>query len=290
MDTNCRGSRRSLEEISFLSCSLLTDNPLRTSFYDQVHMEHLAQSIKENGLMEPLLVWKKEDNGVKYQILSGHYRLRACRRLRMKTVPCQLWEGDEEGAFRLYCSASLCSRTLDPLEQAYIILKLQERGKTLAQIGSLMGHTKSWACKRLKLLTSLDPALARRLGEGTIRPRLAQELTKLPMDNEEQSRVLRILERERMTKDDASVFINWWQNATQKEREEREKKETIDALQREEMHLSRMLRCATNTIKNVEGYIRKSSIQATSWPSGDWTELYRTVHQLAAIVREIKSP
>ncbi len=58
----------------------------------------------------------------------------------METIPCQLWEGDEETAFRLYCSASLCSRTLDPLEQAYIILQLQKREKTQARIGSLMGR------------------------------------------------------------------------------------------------------------------------------------------------------
>jgi len=58
-------------------CPLLTrslyDHPLRGGFYDQAHLEGLVESIKTNGLLEPVLVRTREGMEREYEIMSGHY-------------------------------------------------------------------------------------------------------------------------------------------------------------------------------------------------------------------------
>lgn len=66
-----------------LPTRILKDHPLRTGFYDQA----LAASIRESGLWEPLLVRSLGNGGDGYEILSGHYRVRAVRRRR----PVRSW-------------------------------------------------------------------------------------------------------------------------------------------------------------------------------------------------------
>jgi ParB-like chromosome segregation protein Spo0J len=67
-----------------LPCNKLVDHPLRLQYYNQAHLTALTASIKANRLLEPILAQPLEDG--KYQILNGHYRIRAVRRLRHKAI------------------------------------------------------------------------------------------------------------------------------------------------------------------------------------------------------------
>ncbi|MHB1420054.1 MAG: hypothetical protein ACYCX4_10830, partial [Bacillota bacterium] len=71
--------------------------------------------------------------------------------------------------------------------------------------------------RRLKLLTGLDPSVKRELDEGHLRPRLAQELCRLPQGND-QARVLALVKRYYLTKDQTAHLIDWWQEAAEDER------------------------------------------------------------------------
>ena len=50
----------------------------------------------------------------------------------------------------------------------------------MSEIGNLWGRSKSWVSRRIKLIKALDPQIKQELGQGDLRPRLAQELTRLP--------------------------------------------------------------------------------------------------------------
>ncbi|MFZ3130338.1 MAG: hypothetical protein WA125_04350, partial [Desulfosporosinus sp.] len=77
--------------------------------------------------------------------------------------------------------------------------------------------------RRLKLLTSLDSSVKREIDEGQLRPRLAQELARLPQGNE-QTRVLALVKRYYLTKDQTAELIDWWQEATEAKRLQLEEK------------------------------------------------------------------
>lgn len=210
-------------QIASLSCHVLVDHPLRMEFFSETHLVQLTDSIKKQGLCHPMMVEPLPDGH--YRIISGHYRIRALRRLRCKQVPCIIHAGGRISALAAFCTANLMDRQCNPIEEAYIILGLiEQEGLTMQEIGEMFSHHKSWVSRRLKMLTALEPDLQRQLAQGSLRPRLAQELVRLPRGNE-QERVLAIIKASCMNKDQASDFIDWWISASEKQRKEVEDRE-----------------------------------------------------------------
>lgn len=208
-------------EILYLPCHKLLDHPLHFDFYQQSHLEGLVTSIREAGLLEPIVV---SPHGDSYRILSGHYRIRAVRRLKWKRVLCRVLQCDNRLSAIIYCASNLLTRNLSALEEAYMISRLvSEESFTMAEIGKLWGHSKSWVSRRLALLTHLDPKMRKEMEKGFLNPRVAQELARLPRGND-QERVLTIIKREHLGKDAVAELVTWWLKAGENEREMVEKK------------------------------------------------------------------
>jgi len=203
-------------EILYLPCSKLKDHPLHFEFYTQSHLEGLVCSIREAGLLEPIVVCPLDDDN--YRILSGHYRIRAVRRLKWKKVLCRVVKCDSRLSCVIYCTSNLLTRGLSAMEEAYMISRLVSQEKfTLAEIGKMWGKSKSWVSRRLGLLTHLDAKLKKEMGMGYLSPRIAQELMRLPQGND-QERVLRIIRKGYMNKDETAQLVTWWLNANETER------------------------------------------------------------------------
>jgi ParB/RepB/Spo0J family partition protein len=202
-------TKRESEHLCLLiQCDRLWDHPLRLNFYNQSHLLQLTESISKNGLLEPLLVY--EDTPDKLVILGGHYRIRAVRRLRQKTVLCRVLECDRKAATAIYCTANSMVRSLSAMEEAHITTGLlTDEGYTLEEAGRVFGRSASWACRRVKLLRFLSPALKSELQKGGIHPRTAQELTRLPQGND-QERVFSIIKGHRLSKEEAIFIVDRW--------------------------------------------------------------------------------
>ena len=98
-------------------------------------------------------------------------------------------------------------------------MRHSEKGMDLnmSKVGQLWGKSKSWVSRRIKLLNALDPQLKDELGQGHLRPRLAQELARLPRGNE-QARVLALIRQYHLNKANATQLVDWWLSATETER------------------------------------------------------------------------
>lgn len=212
---NKTGDFKNLGEILYLPCSKIEDHPLHFGFYVQSHLEELVCSIRETGLLEPIVVCPLEDG--RYRILGGHYRIRAVRRLKWKKVLCRVIKCDSRFSCVIYCALSFLTRRLGAMEEAYMISRLVSQEKfTLVEIGKIWGKSKSWVSRRLSLLTRLDPKVKKEVGMGYLSPRIAQELIRLPQGDQE--KVLKIIRRKHMNKDKASQLITWWLAANETER------------------------------------------------------------------------
>lgn len=208
------------EEILYLPCVKLMDHPLHMGFYLESHLEGLAASIREAGLLEPVVVCRVEDG---YRILSGHYRVRAVRRLRFKEILCRVLNCDARSGAVIYCTSNLLTRGLSAMEEAYMISRLVSEEKfTLTEIGKLWGRSKSWVSRRLSLLLHLAPKLKKELGWGYLSPRVAQELLRLPQGND-QERVLDLIRKGHLNKDEAAELVTWWKAASEEEQKRMEK-------------------------------------------------------------------
>ena len=100
------------------------DHPF--SLYTGKRLEDMVESIKENGILNPVIVMKKELG--KYEILSGHNRVNAAKLANLKTVPCIIKENlTQEQAYAYVIETNLMQRSFSdllPTEKA-VVLKLR---------------------------------------------------------------------------------------------------------------------------------------------------------------------
>ena len=271
-----------------LPCRKLVEHPLRLAYYNQTHLEALTASIKSNGLLEPILAQPLEDGN--YQILNGHYRVRAVRRLRHKTILGHIYPCDQRRALVIFCTSNLVTKSLSALEEAMMMNGLiKEGGFSLAEVGELWGHSKSWVSRRLKLLTGLDPKVKREIDEGRLRPRLAQELCRLPQGND-QTRILALVKRHYLTKDQTAHLIDWWQNAAEDERVRLEEKGgfPLPPLPRQGSlyvdqgkFTAELLQRSTSSIEQLTVFLSQQPLPFRWWPHSDYQTFMKAVKALA---------
>jgi ParB/RepB/Spo0J family partition protein len=270
-------------QVLALPCRSLLDNPLRMTYYNQTHLAGLTTSIKENGLLEPILVNPLE-NG-QYCILSGHYRIRAVRRLKQPEILSRILCFDEHTAMVVYCTQALLTRTPGALEEAYMMAALLKEGFNMTKIALLWGKSKSWVSRRIKLLNDLDPHIKQELGRGNLKPRLAQELARLPRGNE-QARVLALIRQYHLNKANAAQLIHWWLDATETERCRLEKeggyplpkKITTDASP--EKYTKDSLKRCTLIIDELTVFLAQKSKPFSWWPKAQYQSFLTAVDTL----------
>lgn len=138
----------------------------RTDFSEE-SLQELAASIKEHGLLEPLLVTRSAD-GQKYEIICGERRFRAAQMAGLHAVPCLIRELSDEKAYAVALIENIQREDLSPLEiaRAYeqMIQKCQYTHESLAKS---LGMARSTITNTLRLL-KLEPQIKQALRNGEI--------------------------------------------------------------------------------------------------------------------------
>jgi ParB family transcriptional regulator, chromosome partitioning protein len=118
--------------------------------FEEAKLEELAASIREHGIVEPILVRK---DGGRYRILAGERRWRAAQRAGLKEVPAVLREASDREAFELALVENLQRADLNAIEEAeaYEVL-LEEHGLTQEKIAERVGKERSTVANALRLL------------------------------------------------------------------------------------------------------------------------------------------
>ena len=129
------------------------ENQPRTVFNEE-KIEELAASIKENGLIQPIVVRKV--NGI-YQIIAGERRYRACCSLNMKQVPCIIEDYDDKQTQTLAIIENIQREDLSPLEEAKAYQALiKEYGYSQTELADIVGKKQSTIANKLRLLKLSD--------------------------------------------------------------------------------------------------------------------------------------
>lgn len=118
--------------------------------FEDAKLEELAASIREHGVVEPILVRK---DGPRYRILAGERRWRAAQRAGLKEVPAVLREATDREAFELALVENLQRTDLNAIEEAeaYEVL-LSDHGLTQEAIAGRVGKERSTVANALRLL------------------------------------------------------------------------------------------------------------------------------------------
>lgn len=272
--------------IKTIALDNIKDNLLRLEFYSQSHLDELTKSIKRDGLIEALIVYQVEEHQ-KLTILNGHYRIRSLKRLGFKEAPCKILTCDDTTAIGHYLASFLQKNTMTPLEEGHIIQGLLRKGYGLAKIGNLWGKSTSWACRRVKLICSLNKEVKKNLNQGKIPPRTAQELARLPQGND-QKRVLALVFQNQLNKDETAILVDRWLLGDENTRKEIEKEFTQNQSVRKKLYIASpqdALKSAVNqcskAISNLSEYMEHVKNFRSIWPWEEYSYLCNQFEQVA---------
>ncbi len=178
--------------------------------FDQDRLKDLADSIRQYGVLQPLVVSRiemtKEDGGmsVEYELIAGERRLRASKIAGLKEIPVIIRVGDDNMAkLELAIIENLQREDLNAVERARAFMRLVEEFKfTHAQVGQKVGKSREYVSNTLRLLALpqeiLDALSEGKISEGHTRPILM--LTDRP---EEQTVLFKEIVFKKMTVRDA---------------------------------------------------------------------------------------
>ncbi len=143
-------------------------------------IEALANSIKSQGVLQPLLVRSKPGDPNRYQLVAGERRLRAMRLLGLKAVPAVLREVPDENLLEAALVENLQREPLNPVEEAEAYRDLLTRhGYTQEALAGRVGKDRSTIANMVRLL-ALPPLLKEDLAAGRLSTGHARALLNLP--------------------------------------------------------------------------------------------------------------
>ena len=153
--------------------------------FDQDALKTLAESIRMYGVMQPLVVTRKEvirDDGgmnVEYELVSGERRLRASKLAGLAQVPALIRSGQEDSQLKLEMAIieNLQREDLNPVDRARSFERLaKEFGLKQAQIAEKMGKSREYVSNSMRILSLPDEMITAleegKISEGHTRPLL----------------------------------------------------------------------------------------------------------------------
>ncbi len=152
----------------------------RTNF-DEEAMSSLAASIKELGILQPVLVRQVGgDAADEFELIAGERRWRAARRAGLHTIPVLIQTAEESHSLERALVENLHRQDLNVLEEAAAYQQLiEEFGYTHDQVASRVGRSRTAVTNTLRLL-QLPTGVQRLLAEGQISPGHARALLGTP--------------------------------------------------------------------------------------------------------------
>lgn len=154
---------------SIISLKLVDVEPNRSQprkDFDEESLNELAESIRENGVISPIIV-KKAENGF-YTIVAGERRWRASKKAGLKEIPAIVRELSEIETRKIALVENLQRQDLNIVEEALGYKELMdEHSLTQEEVASMMGKSRSSVANSLRLL-SLSPEVLSLVREGRI--------------------------------------------------------------------------------------------------------------------------
>ncbi|MFZ2310176.1 MAG: ParB/RepB/Spo0J family partition protein [Patescibacteria group bacterium] len=184
------------DRIMRIAPSRIAINPWQPrQHFSETHLNELIESIREHGIIQPLIVTKK---GNDYELIAGERRLRSAKALGLKEVPVIVREASEQKKLEFAIIENLQRENLNPLETAWAYQKLiDEFNISQEEAAKRVGKARSTVTNCLRLL-SLPDEIKIALAEKKISEAHAKYL--LGLDSEaKQINVFRKIVRNNMT-------------------------------------------------------------------------------------------
>jgi ParB family transcriptional regulator, chromosome partitioning protein len=161
-----------------LAIASIRPNPQQPrDHFDEEALASLAESIREVGVLQPVLVRESDDG---YELIAGERRWRAARRVGLQTVPAIVRVADDAAMLQQAIVENVQREELNPLEEAAAYQQLiEDFSFTHDEVATRVGKSRTTIMNTLRLL-QLPPTIQRYLKEGTLRMGHARALLGTP--------------------------------------------------------------------------------------------------------------
>ncbi len=177
------------EEILELDVDEIKPNPYQPRRdFDEQKLKELANTIKERGILEPLIV-RKTPAG--YELISGERRWRAAKIAGLKKVPCLIRTVSEDESLELALIENLQREDLNPVEEARAYRVLKEKfGMTQEEIAERVGKDRATVANRMRLLKLPSEVL-----EGLYQGKISEGHAKILLSLQNERETIKYYER-----------------------------------------------------------------------------------------------
>ncbi len=128
--------------------------------FDENNLEELKNSIKERGMIQPIIVRKSNDDKTKFEIIAGERRWLAAQRAGLHDVPVVITEADDLKSLEFAIVENVQRHDLNPLEEAQGYKKLiNEFSYDQEKVSKFIGKSRSHITNSLRLLTLPDDVI-----------------------------------------------------------------------------------------------------------------------------------
>jgi ParB family chromosome partitioning protein len=168
------------KEISKVSISDLSRNPYQPrQMFGEIKLEELSQSIKKNGIIQPIAVRLKKNEPGKYEIIAGERRWLAAQRAGLHEIPVNVLDLSDVESLEVAIVENIQRDDLNPIEEARGYKRLADEFKyDHESISKLMSKSRSHISNTLRLLT-LPVDVVAMLEEGSLTTGQARPLVGL---------------------------------------------------------------------------------------------------------------
>ena len=219
-----------MEELKIIQLSEIQKNPYQPrKDFSEEKIQELAQSIKENGLIQPIIV--RQSPVIGYEILAGERRYRASLVAGLSEVPVIVKNLSDQDMMIHSIIENLQREDLNPIEEAKAYQSLIDKGYTHSDIAEKMGKSRPYITNLVRLLTLPDFILTE-VETGKLSQAHARLLIQLPL--KEQKNLLN-----RIQKEDLSV--RQVEHLLKEEKNKKKSKEKDHFIKEEEENLKKLL-------------------------------------------------
>ncbi len=175
----------------------------RTEF-SHSELENLVASIKKHGILQPLVVTEKEDNG--YELIAGERRLRASQIAELPTVPAIVRSVTQQEKLELALIENIQRQNLNAIEEAFAYRRLMDEfNLTQEEVADQVGKSRPTIANMVRLL-NLPESIQKALVDGKISVGKAKALLSLK-DEKEQLDIFSSMMGEKMTVRDVNKAV-----------------------------------------------------------------------------------
>lgn len=237
---------KSTAEIYNIPQAMIVPNPNQPrKRFDYDELENLAQSIRENGILQPITVRKREDK--KYELVSGERRLRAARLVGMVKIPSIVINIDDKNSAMFSIIENLQRQSLDFFEEAEAIEKLVgEYAMSREEVAQKLGLAPSTVSNKLRILR-LPEEMRFELARAGLTESHARALLMLEDDNQ-RARALSIIVDRHLNVAESERMINQMINRNNRSRNP--------------LRGIRDVRLFINTLNHAVDTIRRAGVEA----------------------------